>query len=62
MALRRRALRGWLLASGITALTADHLTRVDRLVTEPTATAAVRLPGEQDAVVDGDVLTLRRFG
>ena len=36
-ALRRRAVRWWLLAAGVSGLTADHLTRVDRLVAEPGA-------------------------
>lgn len=58
-ALRRRAVRWWLLAAGVSALTADHLMRVDGLVTNPTGVAAVRLPGRLDAVVDGGTLRLR---
>jgi hypothetical protein len=54
VALRRRVLRSWLLAAGVTGLTADHLVRLDRLVTHPSATAAVRLPGGLDAVVTRD--------
>ena len=58
-ALRRRALRAWLMAGGITALTADHLVRLDRLVTAPAATASVRLPGAIDAVVRIGLLRLQ---
>ena len=61
-ALRRRALRAWLLAGGITALTADHLLRLDRLVTAPAATASVRLPGAIDAVVRGGLLRFQPIG
>jgi tRNA(Ile)-lysidine synthase len=52
VALRRRVLRAWLLTAGVTGLTADHLVRLDRLVTNPGGTAAVRLPGHLDATVD----------
>lgn len=58
-ALRRRAIRWWLLAAGVSALTADHLGRVDQLVTHPTGVAAVRLPGRLDAVADLGMLRLR---
>jgi tRNA(Ile)-lysidine synthase len=58
-ALRRRAVRWWLIAAGVTGLTADHLSRVDRLVTNPSGNTAVRLPGHLDAVVDAGQLRLR---
>ncbi len=58
-ALRRRAERWWLLAAGVTGLTADHLTRVDRLVVDVAGAQAVRMPGSLDAVVDAGMLRLR---
>ena len=58
-ALRRRALRWWLIAAGVTGLTADHLMRVDRLLGNPAGNAAVRLPGQLDAEVDQGLLRLR---
>ncbi len=58
-ALRRRAIRWWLIAAGVSGLTADHLHRVDLLVTNPAGTQAVRLPGRLDAVADGPTLRLR---
>ena len=61
-ALRRRALRWWLLAAGVTGLTADHLRRVDRLVTDPGGTVAVRLPGRLDAVTADGAVRLRPVG
>ncbi len=42
-ALRRRAVRWWLIAAGVSGLTADHLMRVDLLVANPGGVAAVRL-------------------
>lgn len=58
-AVRRRAIRWWLIAAGVSGLTADHLMRVDLLVTNPAGTTAVRLPGRLDAVADGPTLRLR---
>ncbi len=50
-ALRRRAIRWWLLASGQSGLTSDHLQRVDQMAMRPGGTANVRLPGGFDVVV-----------
>jgi tRNA(Ile)-lysidine synthase len=58
-ALRRRAIRWWLIAAGVSGLTADHLMRVDQLVADPGGVAAVRLPGRLDAVTDATTLRLR---
>ena len=55
-AVRRRVLRAWASASGIRELTADQLYRLDRLATDRPR-AAVRLPGDRDAVRDGLRLT-----
>jgi tRNA(Ile)-lysidine synthase len=58
-ALRRRAVRWWLLAAGVSGLTADHLLRVDQQVTNPGGVAAVRLPGRMDTVTEAGSLLLR---
>ncbi|SDO94234.1 tRNA(Ile)-lysidine synthase [Nakamurella panacisegetis] len=56
VALRRRALRAWADAVGAKALTADHLYRLDSLVTGTRRSGAVRLPGALDAVRTGPLL------
>jgi tRNA(Ile)-lysidine synthase len=61
-ALRRRALRWWLLGAGVTGLTSDHLSRVDRLALNPTGNGAVRLPGNLDVVTDAGMMRLRPGG
>lgn len=54
-AVRRRAVRGWLAAQDISGLTADHLYRLDGLLTA-TPGSAVRLPGSWDVTTNGDRL------
>ncbi|MGI8417554.1 MAG: tRNA lysidine(34) synthetase TilS [Nakamurella sp.] len=54
-AVRRRAIRGWLAAQGISGLTADHLYRLDSLLVAGPGTA-VRLPGGRDVTKNGDRL------
>ncbi|MDQ2844902.1 MAG: tRNA lysidine(34) synthetase TilS [Actinomycetota bacterium] len=54
-AVRRRAVRGWLAAQGISGLTADHLYRLDALLVAGPGTA-VRLPGGGDVTTNGDRL------
>ena len=58
-AVRRRVLRSWVAAIGAGALTADHLQRLDDLITRPVAGAAVRLPAAIDATVLDGRLTAR---
>ncbi len=55
-AIRRRLLRLWAAAAGADPLTADHLVRLDALVTGDRQGAAVRLPGGLDAVRRGDLV------
>jgi tRNA(Ile)-lysidine synthase len=43
--VRRRVLRSWLASVGSGALTHDHLTRLDRQLTDPHGPAQVRVPG-----------------
>lgn len=67
VALRRRVLRLWLKTGGVTGATAEHLTRLDRLLQQAqvshnrgqTPPGAVRLPGHLDAVADAGKLHLR---
>jgi tRNA(Ile)-lysidine synthase len=61
-ALRRRVLRGWLLAAGITELQAVHLDSVDALVSRWHGQGAVDLPGRVVAVRTSGRLALRPSG
>jgi len=61
-ALRTRALRAWSDAMGSPGLTADHLLRLDALVTGKKASGAVRLPGALDAVRTGTTLSTSPTG
>lgn len=54
-AVRRRAVRGWLAAQGISGLAAEHLYRLDALLIAGPGTA-VRLPGGRDVTTNGDRL------
>lgn len=56
-AVRRRALRSWLAGQHIHGLTADHLLRLDELLTARDG-AAVRLPGGRDVTRRDGCLTL----
>jgi tRNA(Ile)-lysidine synthase len=47
-AIRRRVLRSWIDQSGGGPLTFDHLSRLDRLVSDPHGPAQVRIPGSLD--------------
>jgi tRNA(Ile)-lysidine synthase len=49
-AVRRRVLRSWAAAAGAGPLAADHLSRLDRLVSSGHDGASVRMPGAIDAV------------
>lgn len=60
-AVRRRALRGWLLASGVTELTDGHLRRADGLVGRWHGQGAVALPGGLDLFREHERLFLRRM-
>jgi tRNA(Ile)-lysidine synthase len=55
-AIRRRLLRLWLLGHGLTDLTFQHLSSVDRLVTDWHGQAGVALPGARVTRSDGRLL------
>ena len=58
-ALRRRVLRGWLHASGVTGLTAEHLHGADALAARGPDRTGVALPGGLDLVRARGRLVLR---
>ncbi|NMH99243.1 tRNA lysidine(34) synthetase TilS [Pseudonocardia sp. K10HN5] len=61
-AVRRRALRGWLLATGVNGLTDGHLRSADDLVGRWRGQGGVALPGGLDLVRQRGRLVLRRTG
>jgi tRNA(Ile)-lysidine synthase len=61
-AIRRRVLRGWLLAAGVADLRAVHLDAVDALLTRWRGQGPVDLPGRVAAVRASGTLGLRPTG
>lgn len=61
-ALRRRAVRAWLAAAGVTGLTDEHLRAADRLVAGPPGVASVALPGGLELARGHERLVLRPAG
>jgi len=59
-AVRRRVLRRWLAGAGAGPLTHDHLTRLDRQLTDPRGPAQVRVPGGLDVWRRGGTLRIER--
>jgi tRNA(Ile)-lysidine synthase len=59
-AVRRRVLRLWLAGCGGGALTHDHLTRLDRQLTDPRGPVQVRVPGGLDVWRRGARLVMMR--
>jgi tRNA(Ile)-lysidine synthase len=59
-AVRRRVLRSWLAGAGAGGLTHDHLTRLDRQLTDPRGPVQVRVPGGLDVWRRGGTLRIER--